>query len=118
MTCQNANRGIQAYLKVWRPGDRLFNSASVGSCLLLQAQDVPVFVDTRFDFYPDSLFSGTQDTLNLEAGWQSFLRRWHVNTFLVSREWPLSELLLTSPAYHVLYKDKYVVVARQSSPLH
>jgi hypothetical protein len=113
--CQNLKPAIAAYLKARQPGDRLFNSGTAGSCILLQSKNVPVFIDTRFDFYPDTLFSGAKRALELEPGWQDFLRYWHVNTFIVPMDWPLSSLLLTSPDYQVLYKDKHAVVARRTT---
>lgn len=113
-SCSGLDPGISAYLKDRQPGDRLFTSGSAGSCLLLRTGKVPVSIDTRFDFYPNDFFLGTQRTLTLNPGWQDFLRHWKANTFLVPRKWALSSMLLKSADYKVLYHDRHVVVARDA----
>lgn len=111
--CSTLRPGIVAYFQLRQASNRLFTSGQGGSCMLFYSHQTPVFVDTRFDFYPQSMFTGVSRVLMLRSGWRRFLKRWKINTFLVSKAWPFGSLLLADPHYRVLYQDKWVVLAQR-----
>jgi hypothetical protein len=89
------------------PQDRMFNAQRWGSWFELALQGHPVFVDSRIEVYPASVW---QDYLNVslaKLGWQGVLDRWKVRVVAASRhdQAPLIDAIATDPGWTLAYED-------------
>ncbi len=72
---------------------------------------VKVFIDDRYDMFPDSVVN---DFLVLDKGgpgWQEVLDRWNTTAVLWKTSEPLGQLLAISPRWRVAYSDQEFVIA-------
>jgi hypothetical protein len=74
---------------------------------------VPVFIDTRFDFYGTKFTAETLDALELKPGWQDFVDRYAIDIAVLDRRLPLAEKFALDRKFSVLYADDEAVVARR-----
>lgn len=111
--CAPLMKGIEAYHKMRRPSDRLFNDPLIGSCTLVEYPGMKVFIDTRFDFYDIEFVVKTRDTLILAGDWKEFLEDWRIDTLMLSKTWPLAAALKETDAASLLYEDDDMVVLRK-----
>ena len=77
------------------------------------APDVPVFIDTRFDFYGGEFSASALDLLALKPGWRAQLDRWRIDAAVLDRRRPLAEALAIDPRFLILYRDDEAVVVRR-----
>lgn len=113
--CDILMEGIRAYNQLKRPTDKVLMEPEIGSCTLAVYPDQRVFTDTRFDFYGQTFTKATRDAIALNPGWQDFLKRWEINTVVLSKRWPLSQVLALWPEYALLYEDPQVVIYRRQT---
>ena len=81
----DAPPGITRELKrVLTPGDRMFNAQIWGSWFELVLPRNKVFVDSRIELYPDSIWNQYYSVSAGRQGWQSILDRWRVHIVVIS----------------------------------
>lgn len=97
-------RPVLSFMQNHKLGQRIFNSASVGSNMIL-AGLTPVFIDTRFDFYGKDFCDRWQDCMLARPGWQDYLSRWRVDHLVVQTSEPIHRMLLASPDWLLVYDD-------------
>jgi hypothetical protein len=73
---------------------------------------VRTFIDDRYDMFPTEVVDDYTTLLKAGPGWQDVLRRWSATSVLWERRQPLAELLIVSPAWHVVYSDELYVIAQ------
>jgi hypothetical protein len=74
---------------------------------------VRTFIDDRYDMYPADVINDYTTLLKGGAGWQDVLRKWSASSVLWQRSQPLAELLIDSPAWHVVYSDELYLIAEK-----
>jgi hypothetical protein len=102
-----------AYNALKRPTDRLFTGPVIGSCMIADLPGVPLFIDTRFDFYGDAMIRQVYRALRLSPGWQDLLDEWRIDTAAVERDWPLAQALAEDPRFAVLFEDDAAIILRR-----
>lgn len=68
------------------PGDRIFNAQIWGSWFELALPDNPVFVDSRIELFPPTIWRQYYAVSNGRQGWQEILDRWDVEAVAADRE--------------------------------
>jgi hypothetical protein len=116
--CEQLFPGIDAYQRLKQAGDRVLTEPEIGSCTLSRYPQQRVFVDTRFDFYGQQFTETGRNLLSLVGDWQTPMARWHINTVILSRRWPLVNMLALLPQYHKHYEDDTVVIYRLHPPIN
>jgi hypothetical protein len=74
---------------------------------------VPVFIDTRFDFYGSDFSTETLDALALRPGWQNFLNRYAINIAVLDRSRPIAQAFALDKRFSLLYGNDEAVVVRR-----
>ncbi len=91
---------------------RLVEQDFIGNYLESQWQDVPVFIDDRFDMYPLSVSRDYEALLNGRPNSMEVLDRWKADTVLWQKKLPLVTILAAS-GWRETYSDKdWVVLER------
>jgi hypothetical protein len=111
--CKRVLPAIHAYLVARATDDRLLTDPVTGSCMIAAAPRVPVFIDTRFDFYGGAFSTETLDALALKPGWQKFLDSHKIDVAILDRSRPLAEALALDWKFALLYRDNQAVVVRR-----
>ncbi len=105
MACSSYAPVIKAYQALKQDTDRLFNDDAMGSCMILYQPVPKVFIDTRFDFYSGEHSAKWAKAIWLGENWKEVLGEWDINTFVLRKGLPLTELLSVMPEYESLYED-------------
>ena len=69
-----------------------------------------VFVDGRSDFYGPEVGRQYLDLLNAAPNWESTMDAYGFDVALLPREWPLGQLLMRHPRWHVRYLDRQAIL--------
>jgi len=75
-----------------------------------------VVADDRHDLYGEDFFKSYLKMVHVEAGWQEFLRDHDVSCVLFPRNAALTNVLLESPGWAVLYRDDVAVLMARQTP--
>jgi hypothetical protein len=96
-------------------GVRMFNDLAYGSYVAWACPAVPVFVDSRFELYPEEMWRDYALIASAGYGWEERLRKYGINTLLVNREneRPLIAAASASGDWQVSYEDRNAVLLRQ-----
>ena len=81
--------------------------------MIAAAPGVPVFIDTRFDFYGSEFSTETLDALAVRPGWNNFLSRYAINIAVLERSRPLAQAFAVDKRFSLLYGDDEAVVVRR-----
>jgi len=111
--CKKVLPAIKTYMMARSPRDHLLTDPITGSCMIAAAPGVPVFIDTRFDFYGTDFTVKTLDALALKPGWRDFVDGYAVDIAVLDRGLSLAEKLALDPKFFVLYADDEAVVVRR-----
>lgn len=111
--CEPLLPGLLKIAELRRPGDRMFNDDTSGSCILLVAPEAEVFIDTRFDFYGGRFLEEVAYTMSLHRDWRETFARWNVDSAVVLRTWPLAEALDEATDFEKLFDDGIVAYYRK-----
>jgi hypothetical protein len=89
------------------PGSRLFVSQTYASWFELELPSMPVFVDSRIELFPTSIWNAYLAVGGAREGWQATLDRWDVDAVVIN---PDQDGVLTShieddPAWRLAFKD-------------
>jgi len=97
------------------PEVRLFNDIAFGSYLIWACPDLPVFMDTRFELYPDAMWRDYLLVADARFGWEKVLARYGVNTILASRrdQSLLISAALASGDWQPLHEDHAAVILQR-----
>lgn len=110
--CAKYGPTMEAYQRLKRDTDRLFNDDVIGSCMHLDYPEQKVFIDTRFDFHGDTLTREVTEALQLSQDWKAVFDKWNIDTFVLRKGLPLTELLSELPGYMLLYEDGAAMILR------
>lgn len=89
---------------------RLFNEATSGG-FLAHATGRKVYIDGRLDLFRDPEFFGWFFLRQGNPEWSRQVRETGADVFVLQQQSPLTQLLLTSPAYGLVHSDRsYVVI--------
>ena len=93
---------------------RLFNSMSYGSYLEWACPGLRVFIDTRIELYPTSLWQDYFTASSAQFGWEKVFSRYGINTVLISKQeqGPLVEAVKGTGRWQTVYEDQYALLAR------
>ncbi len=103
--CAKFEPAIKAYRSLRQDTDRLLNDDIMGSCIIMYPPAPKVFIDTRFDFYGGAHTGKLAKAMLLEENWKSAIAEWNINTFILRKGLPLTELLAVLPECETLYED-------------
>jgi hypothetical protein len=104
----DAPAGITRQLeRLLTPGDRMFNAQIWGSWFELVLPRNKVFVDSRIELYPDSVWNQYYWVSAGRQGWQSILDRWNVRAVVVSpgQQEALIPLIRRDASWRVVFED-------------
>ncbi|RJS94003.1 hypothetical protein [Salinisphaera sp. Q1T1-3] len=97
--CRAMTDGIR-YLDHHLPPDaHWFSSEKVGSCTHLVAPKRRVFIDTRFDMYPETFVLAWFRAYQYRDGWQALFERWDIEAALLADNAPLTPVLTDDVHY-------------------
>lgn len=71
-----------------------------------------VFMDDRYDVFPDQVVEDFGDLKDGTPGWDQILRRYDATAVLWPTDEPLAALLAQSPEWRVVYSDQEYLVAQ------
>jgi hypothetical protein len=87
-------------------GGRLVTDDVVGNYLEgVYGKNASVFVDDRYDMYPRPVLEDLVKLVVLQPGWADVLTRRDADAVLWRKQAPLSQALLVSPAWKIVYQD-------------
>ena len=113
LDCARLETAIRVYEAKRMPSERLLTDPLSGSCMISIAPGIPVFIDTRFDFFGGEFSAAALDLLALKPGWRAQLDRWRIDAAVIDRRRPLAEALAIDPRFLILYRDDEAVVVRR-----
>ncbi|HXV22796.1 MAG TPA: hypothetical protein VED46_00915 [Alphaproteobacteria bacterium] len=111
--CARLTPAIEAYAAQRLPQDRLLTDPISGSCMIAAAPGIPVFIDTRFDFYGGAFSTATLDALALKSGWRTLIEGYRIDVAVLDRRRPLAEALTIDSQFTILFRDSEAVVVRR-----
>jgi hypothetical protein len=93
------------------PG-RVFHTEVYGSYMIWACPDVPVFVDTRFELYPEEQWMDFLALLQARYDWQAILDGYGIDTLLLPRERleRLVEAATAAPEWERVYEDDQALI--------
>jgi hypothetical protein len=115
-----APAGITATLdQVLEPGEAVFNPQAWGSWFELVFPENPVFIDSRIEVFPDSVWRDHASVSIGRQGWQGVLDRWEVQVVVAERREQalLIPLIRHDPGWRLVYEDDDGLVFARASPL-
>jgi hypothetical protein len=94
---------------------RVFHTEVYGSYMIWACPGVPVFVDTRFELYPEEQWMDLLALLMARYDWQAILDRYGIDTLLLPRERleQLIEAATAAPAWERVHEDDQAVILRR-----
>jgi hypothetical protein len=111
--CGELMPGLERIAEIHRPGDRMFNDPTSGSCLLLADPQAKLFIDPRFDFYGGDFLAETAAVMKMESAWRQLLERWNVDSVLMRRKWPVAYAFDKAEDYEKLFDDGVIAYYRK-----
>jgi hypothetical protein len=98
------------------PGQRLFNAQPLGSWLEFALPQDRVFVDSRIEIYPSSVWNQYLAVSLGRSDWEAVLRRWRVDVIIASRRdqaWLIPQVR-RADGWTRLYSDANYVAFRRA----
>jgi hypothetical protein len=107
--------GAVAFLNVLPEIGRVFHSDADGSYMTWASPEVPVFIDTRIDLYPEAQWEDYLALMVARYDWETVLNRYGVTTLLLDRQvfGPLIQAVAAAPTWELVYQDRQAVIFRQ-----
>lgn len=107
----HALRGALTYLDQHEPpGAHWFGSERAGSCARLDTPGRRVFIDTRFDMFPEAFVLAWFRAYQYRTHWRRLFRRWRIRAIVLARGAPLMAALRADPDYRLRFADTHAVV--------
>jgi len=100
------------YLKEHHPPGNMLNTQGFGSYLELAVPELPVFVDSRIEMFPDGLWKDYVTVMSAQPGWEEVLQGYAIgHVVLRSRPAPeLSFALERDPGWEKVYSDRVATI--------
>jgi hypothetical protein len=95
----------QAIRATLAPGTRLLAHQPWGSWFTYAIPEVPIFVDSRIELYPSSVWDAYDQVAFAGAGWAEALDRWDVDAIAAEADWELLPRLRDDPGWRVVFED-------------
>lgn len=86
-------------------GSRILAYQPWGSWFEFALPDLPVFVDSRIELYPERIWDDYAAVADAKARWRDTLERWEPDAIAADDEWDILPLLRADPAWRVAYED-------------
>jgi hypothetical protein len=104
---QSPSSLVEATEDVVPAGSRLFVSQIYASWFELALPTMPVFVDSRIEFYPLSLWDTYFDVSGAREGWQATLDQWDVDAVVITpdQDGELVTRIKDDPAWRQVFHD-------------
>lgn len=116
--CQPLAAGIRYLDRHYPANTHWFSSETTGSCTRLYAPERRVFIDTRFDMYPQPFVLRWYRAYQHRTGWRQLFLDRHIRIVLLARGAPLRPTLASDPAYRRVWHDNHsVLFERGPTPL-
>ena len=90
------------------PGSRLFVSQTYASWFEFELPSMPVFVDSRIELFPASLWDDYLAVGGAREGWQSTLDRWDVDAVVINpdQDEQLLAHIADDPGWRLAFRDE------------
>jgi hypothetical protein len=88
------------------PGARLFVVQPYASWFEFELPDRPVFVDSRIEIFPESIWHQYDAVTSGRADWQAILDRWDVDAVVTEDDTEVLRFLRTDPGWSLVTKDE------------
>ena len=104
--------------QVLRPGEAVYNPQVWGSWFELAFPENPVFIDSRIELFPDSVWREHADVSVGREGWQRILDRWNVRVVVAERgeQALLIPIIPHDPGWVLVYEDADGAVFARAGP--
>jgi hypothetical protein len=99
-----------AFMRRARPPAPLFNAYVWAGYELWALPEYRVFIDNRFEVYPQRVIDDYVAVTYLDAGWEAVLDRWRIRTLLVDRGSPLARALAASGRWRPVFAAREAAV--------
>jgi hypothetical protein len=99
------------------PNERLFNPQRVGSWLEFALPEDRVFVDSRIEIYPASVWRDYSAVSLGRSDWRAILDRWKVDAVIASREdqrWLIPQILRDT-GWKLIFRDASFLAFRRAA---
>jgi hypothetical protein len=98
---------VDATERTLASGERLFVSQTYASWFEYALPSMPIFVDSRIELFPTSLWDAYQSVIGAREGWQSILDRWRVHAIVVDPQHDpqLVAHVRSDPDWRLAYRD-------------
>jgi hypothetical protein len=87
------------------PGDRLLVAQPWASWFTYRLPDRPIFVDSRIELYPRSVWNDYGAIVTGRADWAGVLERWRVDVVVVETDWDIVPFLRVDPGWRLTFGD-------------
>jgi hypothetical protein len=105
--CAPLAGGIRYLDQHYRPDTHWFSSEIVGSCTRLYAPQRRVFIDTRFDMYPENFVLRWYHAYQHRDDWQRLFDHWRIRLVLLANGAPLLPLLEHNARFRQVWHDRH-----------
>ena len=97
---------------------RVFHEMGYGSYMIWASPEVPVFIDTRIELYPEAQWRDYLALSQARYDWEDILGRYEVDTLLLQRETQkaLIEAATASSNWELRYQDERSVIFQLRGP--
>ncbi|HOP48287.1 MAG TPA: hypothetical protein PK874_11555 [Desulfobacteraceae bacterium] len=96
---------------------RMFNEYEFGDYIIYSAYpQYRVFIDGRADMYGSEWLKEYCRIITLSPGWEKKLEKYNVNFIIFNTDSVLSEFLLISSEWHLIYSDKVANIFVKNTP--
>ncbi|MES1954316.1 hypothetical protein [Salinisphaera hydrothermalis] len=103
--CAPLRRSL-VYLDTHYPANtHWFSSETAGSCARFYTPDRHVFIDTRFDMYPEAFVLRWFHAYQYRRGWRALFKAWRIRVVLLPRGAPLISTLRHEANWRLVYED-------------
>ncbi len=82
-----------------------FSSETAGSCARFYTPDRRVFIDTRFDMYPEDFVLRWFRAYQYREHWRALFKRWRIRVVLLPRGAPLVDTLRHDRHWRIVHED-------------
>lgn len=99
-----------AFMRAARPPAPLFNAYVWAGYELWALPEYRVFIDNRFEVYPQRVIDDYVAVTYVEPGWEAVLDRWRIRTLLVDRGSSLARALAASARWRPVFAAREAAV--------
>jgi hypothetical protein len=101
---------VVKFFQTYRPPPELFNAFLWAGYELWALPEYRVFIDNRFEVYPEAVFRDYLEVTYVTPRWEAVLNRWHVRTLIVARESALAQALHGSGRWAEVFTGREAAV--------